>query len=426
MIRLEGVWKSYPRWPGERTLRGTLTRRVPLAVRRGERSWALRDVSVEVRPGEAMGVIGANGAGKSTLLRLAAGLGRPTRGRVEVSGEVASILTLGESFDLSLSGRENAYTTAVVAGLRRAQARAVLPRALEFAELERFADAPVRTYSDGMKLRLAFGVLAQLHPQALLVDEVIAVGDLRFQARCLERIRELRADGTAVLLASHALETVVEECDRALWLQGGQVRAEGPAAEVVDQYSGAMRSETMERTPVNGPGTAEMPGLELRRNRFGSLELAIERVAFPDELETGAPFPVSFDVASRVDHEVVDPIASVTVSRARDGVVCCDLSTEAAGVRLGRVEPGGGIRVSLGLERLELVPGEYLVDVGIHDPSWAYAYDFHWQVYPLRVTGHSAGEGMVRPGHHWDAAPLDASASSSDGGGSGPAGTALL
>ncbi|HEX6457310.1 MAG TPA: ABC transporter ATP-binding protein [Thermoleophilaceae bacterium] len=422
MIRLEGVWKSYPRWSGERTLRGTLTRRVPLAARRGERSWALRDVSVEVRPGQAVGLIGANGAGKSTLLRLAAGLGRPTRGSVEVDGEVASILTLGDSFDLSLSGRENAYTTAVVAGLRRAQARAVVPRALEFAELERFADAPVRTYSDGMKLRLAFGVLAQLHPRVLLVDEVIAVGDLRFQARCLDRIRELRAHGTAVLLASHALETVVEECDRALWLQGGQVRAEGPAGEVVGEYSDAMRSETMERTPLSIPDADAAPGLELRRNRFGSLELVIERVAFQEELETGAPFSVSLDVTSRVDYEVLDPIATVTISRARDGTVCCDLSTEAAGVRLGRVEPRGGVRVSLGLERLEVVPGEYLIDVGIHDRSWEYAYDFHWQAYPLRMTGRSAGEGLLRPEHHWEAAPLDTSASDAGAGG----GTALL
>jgi lipopolysaccharide transport system ATP-binding protein len=407
VIRLEGVWKSYPRWTGERTLRGVLTRRVPLAARRGERSWALRDVSLELRPGEAVGLIGPNGAGKSTLLRLAAGLGRPTRGSVEVAGEVASILSLGDSFDFALSGRENAFTAAVVAGLRRAEARAILPNALEFAELEAFADAPVRTYSDGMRLRLAFGVVAQLRPQALLVDEVIAVGDLRFQARCLERIRELRAGGTSVLLASHALGTVVEECDRALWLQAGQVRLEGSAADVAGEYADAMRSETMERTPLTAPGGGPA-GLELRRNRFGSLEMTIESVALPDEVGSGAPMSVSVDVASRVDYEVVDPIATVTISRARDGEVCCDLSTEAAGVRLGRVGPEG-LRVCLGLEGLELVPGDYLVDVGIHRPDWAYAYDFHWQAYPLRVTGRSAGEGLVRPAHRWEAGPLEGS-----------------
>jgi len=404
-IRVEGVWKSYPRWSGERTLRGTLTRRLPLAARRGERSWALQDVSVTVRPGEAVGLIGANGAGKSTLLRLAAGLGRPTRGRVSVAGDIASILTLGDSFDLSLSGRENAFTAAVVAGMRRAEARAILPAALEFAELEGFADAPMRTYSEGMKLRLAFGVVAQLRPQVLIVDEVIAVGDLRFQARCLDRIRELRESGTAVLLASHSLETVVEECGRALWLQGGHVRLAGAAAEVAGEYADAMRSETIERTPALAPAGGAA-GLELKRNRFGSLELTIENVLLPDEVESGGRLGVTVEVASRVDYEVVDPIASVTVSRARDGVVCCDLSTEAAGVRLGRVGEGG-LRVSLGLEKLDLVPGDYLLDVGIHSPDWEYAYDFHWQAYPLRVTGRSAGEGLLSPDHRWEAGPLE-------------------
>ena len=407
MIRIKGVWKSYPRWPGERTIRGALTRRVPLAARRGERVWALRDVSLEVRPGETVGLIGANGAGKSTLLRLAAGLGRPTRGRVQVDGEVASILTLGDSLELSLSGRENAYTAAVVAGLRRAEARAIVPAALEFAELEEFADAPVRTYSEGMKLRLAFGVVAQLTPQVLIVDEVIAVGDLRFQARCLERIRDLRSGGTAVLLASHSLETVMEECGRALWLQAGRVRAEGASSEVAGAYADAMRSATIDRTPAKAPAGGP-PELELKRNRWGSLELTIERVELPDEVESGESLSVTMDVASQVDYDVVDPIASVTVSRARDGVVCCDLSSEAADMRLGRVGPDG-LRVCLGLERLELAPGDYLVDVGIHRPDWEYAYDFHWQVYPLRVTGRSAGEGLLRPAHRWDAGPLEGS-----------------
>jgi lipopolysaccharide transport system ATP-binding protein len=407
VIRVDGVWKSYPRWPGERTLRAALTRRVPLAARRGERVWALSDVSLEVRPGEAVGLIGANGAGKSTLLRLAAGLGRPTRGRVQVVADVASVLSLGDSLDLSLSGRENAYTAAAVAGLRRAEARAVVPAALEFAELEGFADAPVRTYSEGMKLRLAFGVVAQLRPEVLIVDEVIAVGDLRFQARCLDRIRELRADGTAVLLASHSLETVVEECDRALWLQAGRVRVEGASSEVAGKYADAMRSETVERTPATAPSGAP-PQLELKRNRWGSLELTIERVTFPDEVESGMPLTVAVDVASQIEHEIVDPIASVTISRARDGVVCCDLSSEGAAVQLGRVGPGG-LRVSLGLDQLELAPDDYLVDVGIHSPDWEYAYDFHWQAYPLRVTGRSAGEGLMRPTHRWEAGPLEAS-----------------
>jgi lipopolysaccharide transport system ATP-binding protein len=410
VIELDGVWKSYPRWVGERTLRGVLTRRMPVAMRRGEPVWALKDVSLRVGPGESVGLIGPNGAGKSTLLRLASGLGRPTRGRISVSDDVASILTLGDSFDLSLTGRENAITAAVVAGLRRTEARARLRDALEFAELEPFADAPVRTYSDGMKLRLAFGVVAQLRPRVLIVDEVIAVGDLRFQAKCLERIRDLRESGTSVLLASHALDQVASECERAVWLQGGEVRMQAEAAAVVADYTQAMYSETLARTPA--PAATGTSTLELRRNRFGSQELTIERVGVPGEVETGAAFEVSFEVAGRA---VTDPIASVTIHRAGDGVVCCDLSTEAAGVRLGQVG-SDGLRVTLALDRLELAPGDYLVDVGVHEPGWQYAYDFHWQAYPLCVTGRSAGEGLLVPGHRWDATPLVRSAVSGGAG----------
>jgi lipopolysaccharide transport system ATP-binding protein len=412
VIELDGVWKSYPRWMGERTLRGVLTRRVPLAMRRGEVVWALKDVSLRIGAGESVGLIGPNGAGKSTLLRLASGLGRPTRGRIAVADDVASILTLGDSFDLSLTGRENAITAAVVAGLRRAEARARLRDALEFAELEAFADAPVRTYSDGMKLRLAFGVMAQLRPRVLIVDEVIAVGDLRFQAKCLQRIRELRESGTSVLLASHALDQVASECDRAVWLQGGEVRMQAEAGSVVAEYTQAMYSETLARTPA--PSPAGDSTLELRRNRFGSQELTIERVTVPDELESGTGIELSFEIARRSPVDVTDPIASVTIHRVGDGVVCCDLSTEAAGVRLGPVGDGG-LCVTLALDRLELAPGDYLVDVGVHEASWQYAYDFHWQAYPLRVTGRSAGEGLLVPGHRWEAEPLLRSAVSGGG-----------
>ncbi len=413
-IRIDDVWKSYPRWPGERTLRDALTRRLPLAARRGERTWALQQVSLTVAPGEAVGLIGQNGAGKSTLLRLAAGLGRPSRGSVGVSGDVAAVLSLGDSLDLSLSGVENAYTAALVAGLRRSAARAILPAAIEFAELERFADAPVRTYSDGMKLRLGFGVVAQLRPRVLIVDEVIAVGDLRFQARCLERIRELREEGTAVLLASHSLDTVLAECDRAVWLQAGRVRLDAPASEATGAYAEAMRSETVARTPAAADCGPD--GLELRRNRWGSLELTIERVALPEAVESGESLGVEIELTPRVDRELVDPIVTVTISRASDGVVCCDLSSEAAGVRLGRVGPDG-LRVRLAIERLELAPGEYVVDAGVHSPGWEYAYDFHWRAYPLRVNGRSAGAGLVTPPQRWAADTPEREAAAGRGGG---------
>jgi lipopolysaccharide transport system ATP-binding protein len=257
-----------------------------------------------------------------------------------------------------------------------------------------------------MKLRLAFGVVAQLQPSILLLDEVLAVGDLRFQDKCIAHIRELREHGTSVLLASHSLDEVQEQCDVAVWLQGGAVRAAGDVTSVVEEYRERMQSETRNRTPPvdgNGAGT-----LELRRNRFGSQELTIERVALrgPEgspatEVASGSPLSVAVELDNH-SAPVEDPIVGVSIHRAADGVVAYDCNTESAGVRLGRV--AGTASVTLLLEHLDLEPGEYMVDVGVYEPAWAYAYDFHWQAYPLRVLGLVSGSGLARPAQRWTVA----------------------
>jgi lipopolysaccharide transport system ATP-binding protein len=404
-IELQDVWKSYPRWQaGHRTLRGLAARRLASIARRGERRWALRDVSLEIQRGESLGVIGQNGAGKSTLLRLTAGVGRPTLGRIRVPQSTASVLNLGDLFDPELTGSENARTIAMVSGLRKAQAKAVVPAAIAFAEVEDFADAPVRTYSDGMKLRLAFGVVAQLRPEVLLLDEVMAVGDLRFQKKCLERIQELRAHGTTLLFASHDLDQIVEECDRAIWLQGGSVRAAGDAAEVVGAYRAAMTTTTMELTPAS-PATDDGSSLELRRNRFGSQEVTIDEVrvsgadgAEAAELRAGDPLVVTLVIRSHRG-PVRGAAAAVSISRTSDGVVCCDSNTETDGVSLGRLE--SETTVVLRYDRLDLLPGHYLIEVGIYAPDWEFAYDLHTQAYDLHVTGRREAHGVYRPPHRW-------------------------
>ena len=415
-VSFEGIWKAYPAWPaGTRTLRAVASRRAPVLLRRGARRWALRDVSFEVRRGQSVGVIGPNGAGKSTLLRLASGLGQPTRGRATTASESASVLSLGSWFDLSLTGRENALTALIVQGWRTSQARALIPAVLEFAELEEFADAPVRIYSEGMKLRLAFGVIAQLQPEVLLVDEVMAVGDLRFQAKCIERIREMRDSGTSLLLASHDLDQVRAECQHAVWLDGGCVRATGDAASVVARYREAGRDATLERTPpLAGPGEA---GLELRRNRFGSQEVTIEDVALQGpggqpagELRSGGSISVSLELHA-CGRPIDDPIVQVRIYRATDDVLCFESSTEAGGLRLGRVTDP--TRVLLAIDRLDLLPGDYLLDLGVYPPDWAFAYDFHWHAYELRVVGPPGEQGVFSPPHRWERRSLEAPAAAS-------------
>jgi lipopolysaccharide transport system ATP-binding protein len=406
-LRFDGVWKRYPRWtPGARTLRAVFSRRLPLLVRAQEHLWALRDVSIDLAAGEAAGLIGHNGAGKSTALRLASGVGRPTRGQVLVPDDTASVLSLGELFDLELSGRDNAITAALATGMRRREALARLDDILAFAEIEGFEEAPLRTYSDGMRLRLAFGVIAQLEPDLLLVDEVIAVGDLGFQRRCMDRIAELRERGCAVLLASHSLEQVAEECERAVWMERGRVRAQGAADEVIELYRTAMHDETRARTPEPGDDEAPTGGLELGRNRFGSQEAVIGDVDIAGadglpagEIAVGAGLTVSLTVAP-VAGALDDPVVGCTVTRVADELTCYDTSTDGEGLALGRVvDP---VAVRLRFDELTLLPGEYWVDVGVYPSDWEYAYDYHWRAYGFRVTGSGHDNGVFRPSHRWE------------------------
>jgi lipopolysaccharide transport system ATP-binding protein len=405
-LRFESVWKGYPRWaPGAPTLRAALSRRLPLLVRAREELWALRDVSLELGAGEAAALIGHNGAGKSTALRLAAGVGRPSRGQVLVADDTASVLNLGDLFDLELSGRENALTAALAAGLRRREALARIDDIMAFAEIEGFEDAPMRTYSDGMRLRLAFGVIAQLEPDLLLMDEVMAVGDLGFQRRCMERIAEMRRGGTAVLLASHSLEQVVEECERAVWIERGRVRAHGAAEEVVRLYRTAMHDETRARTPEPGDDEAPIDGLELGRNRFGSQEATIRDVALlgagelpADLIAVGGGLTVSFVVEPEA-FTLEEPVLGVTLTRVLDELTCYDTSSDGEGIALGRVDEP--VEVRLRFDELGLLPGEYWVDVGVYARDWEYAYDYHWRAYSFRVTGSAHDNGVFRPTHRW-------------------------
>ncbi|ACG72629.1 ABC transporter-related protein [Anaeromyxobacter sp. K] len=205
-------------------------------LREADELWALRGVSFEVRPGEAVGLVGANGSGKSTLLKLAAGVLRPTEGRVRVEGRVAPIIELAAGFDPELSGRDNVFLNGALMGRARRDMARRLERIFAFAELEGFEDVPVKNYSSGMYARLGFAIAVDVEPEILVVDEVLAVGDERFQARCLERIRALLAGGTTLFLVSHQMDQVAEVCRRVLLLHRGGVCHDGAPADAIRRY----------------------------------------------------------------------------------------------------------------------------------------------------------------------------------------------
>jgi lipopolysaccharide transport system ATP-binding protein len=198
--------------------------------------WALRDVSFDVMPGEVMGVIGANGAGKSTLLSVLSRIIEPTSGRAELFGRVASLLEVGTGFHPDLSGRENIYLNGAVLGMKRREIEARFDEIVAFAEVEKFIDTPVKRYSSGMYVRLAFAVAAHLNPDILLIDEVLAVGDASFQRKCLGKMDEVTRKGRTVLLVTHNVGIISQLCERAILLRDGRVAGQGPAKQVVDSY----------------------------------------------------------------------------------------------------------------------------------------------------------------------------------------------
>lgn len=208
-----------------------------------EQLWALSGVDLELAAGERVGIIGRNGAGKSSLLKVISGVLKPTSGRVETYGSVAPILELGTGFDFELTGVENVYLNALLLGHTRREIDERLTDVVDFSELGHFIHSPIRNYSSGMLARLGFSIATAWAPDVLILDEVLAVGDAHFIAKCRQRLAALRGEGTALLLVSHDLTTVRESCDRCVWIDVGRVAAEGPAAEVVARYEAALAAE---------------------------------------------------------------------------------------------------------------------------------------------------------------------------------------
>ncbi|MCU1242654.1 MAG: hypothetical protein JWO71_3380 [Candidatus Acidoferrum typicum] len=246
VIRAEGLGKRYRRGVHvDVGLRHVLERfmRSPLRSLRGatpEVFWALKDVSLEVKEGEVLGLIGRNGAGKTTLLKILSRITRPTEGWAEIRGKVRSLLEVGTGFHPELTGRENTYLSGSILGMSKREIDRKFDEIVAFAEIDKFIETPVKHYSSGMYVRLAFAVAAHLEPEILLVDEVLAVGDINFQKKCLGKMGEVAKGGRTVVLVSHQLSQIRRLCERVTWVDGGSIRQSGPTHEVVSAYESAM------------------------------------------------------------------------------------------------------------------------------------------------------------------------------------------
>ena len=415
-VVVEGLGKQFFRYHPDRprtfqeTFAKGLRRLQPV-----ERFWALRDISFNIERGRMVGVVGPNGSGKSTLLRLIGGVGRADAGRVEVNGRIGALLDLGTCFHPDLTGRENVFVSGVIFGLTRHQVAERLNSIIAFAELEEFIDNPIRTYSTGMQMRLAFAVSVHTEPEVLLIDEVLSVGDHAFQHKCLDRIARFKADGRTIVLVSHETELVREFCDEVLWLSSGRVILHGRPDIVVGRYieeaeillnrQASVDAETQRRTPQFAPVMSTFQGTELRlnENRSGSLELELTAVRLVDTegqlvttIESGCPLRIEIDY--RASKPVTGAIFQVYIFR-EDGLVCYDLNSQLEPWSPGLFQGKG--QIALQLERVDLANGTYHLEVGSWTENWLYAYDYHSNAYSLTVYGssfHAAGP----PSCHWE------------------------
>ncbi|HWC65038.1 MAG TPA: ABC transporter ATP-binding protein [Thermoanaerobaculia bacterium] len=355
---------------------------------------ALSDVSFTIAAGETVGVVGENGSGKSTLLKVLAGIHVPTSGRLETRGRIAALIELGAGFHPEISARENVEINGMLLGLSRKEIAARLDAIVAFADVERFLDEPVKTFSSGMVVRLGFAIAAHADPEILLVDEVLSVGDEQFTHRCLERIAEFQREGRTIVVVSHDLELVIATAPRALRLSGGRLVADASAAEVVGRY----REEVAFRE-----GEARTAGAGGEGKRWGSGAARIESVRLvggdgrvAGVLTAGQPFRI--EIAGRAAAPISDFVAGLRISRI-DGTTVFGTNTRIDGHRAETVE--GEFRIAVEFPAADLTAGTYAIDAAVHASDGA-PYDYRADVLRFDVFAPEPTAGVWRAAHRWD------------------------
>jgi ABC-type polysaccharide/polyol phosphate transport system ATPase subunit len=415
-IEVRDVRKTYRRYGRRRqfaTLKSALLSGGALRDLRPDETFdALKGVSFDVTAGETFGIIGRNGSGKSSMLKLVAGIGRPTSGSLNVQGRVSALIELGAGFHPEISGRDNVFINGMMLGLTRREMSARFDQIVAFAELEDFIDAPVKTYSSGMYMRLGFAVAIHVDPDVLLVDEVLAVGDEAFTHKCLDKFAEFRRRGRTVLLVTHSLDLVTRFCDEALWLDHGVVKMQGDPRRVIDAYlldvAGA-EARALSVAAKDGPrssstGTAPEPAdmSKADEGRWGSREVELTSVELLDGngeparvFQSGDQVEVRLRVRAR--QPVSDLVFGVGIFNA-EGVCCYGTNTAIEGADSAALSGDG--EVSFVMPRLDLVAGTYKIDVAAHRLNGV-PYDYHRLLYTLRVTAAIKDTGIFRPEHRW-------------------------
>jgi lipopolysaccharide transport system ATP-binding protein len=426
VIALESVGKTYKRFakPSDRFWQAVW----PSALRgedaKANEFVALAPLSLKVQRGEALGLIGRNGAGKSTLLQMVCGTLNPSSGSVKVNGKIGALLELGAGFNPEFTGRENVYLAAAVMGLSGAETDALYESIVEFSGIREFIDQPVKTYSSGMYVRLAFSIATSANPDILVIDEALSVGDGAFAKKSFERIMQLKAQGTTVLFCSHSMYQVESFCDRAVWLDHGQVQMEGPASDVVAAYTDSLRAEGGDGALHSDASVAA--GLEKAAAKDGLAADANALIAAATDTASSAPtgltritsIEVSVDGVSGRDLQAVSLQSDVHITvkfesdpaqpcptfatgfALPDGQIFTSAYTLFDGVTIERDAQGRG-QATVVFEKLPLMKGRFSVGAYLFDERALHVYDVVLQAATVVVTQPGVHQGFVQLPHRW-------------------------
>ncbi len=427
-IELVDVSKVYRRYGGKQfaTLKSALLQRSILREMQPKETFqALQNVSFSVPKGSTFAVVGRNGSGKSTALKLVAGITKPTSGTVSVTGRISALIELGAGFHPEISGRENVFINGIMLGLSKAEITERFDEIVEFAELKDFIDAPVKTYSSGMYMRLGFAVAIHVDPDVLLVDEVLAVGDEGFTHKCLDKFAEFKRRGKTILLVTHSLGLVERFCDDCVWLDHGEKKAQGDPKRVIGAYLMDVESaeegylakederakeEVAATETASAAETAEESGpqnmFQANEGRWGSGGVAITGVTIRDTAgEAGHVFhsgePMIVELAIKADRPCDDFVFGVAMFNT-EGTCVYGTNTDIEYYKADSLT--GEATVQFVIEALELVEGTYKLDVAVHKKDGA-PYDYHRLLYTFRVKSRTKDAGIYRPRHHWTFSP---------------------
>ena len=417
VIKIENVTKKFKLYSDRATsLKEKAVKRMKNSYRE---FYALNDVSFKVKKGSTIGLIGKNGSGKSTLLKMINRTMFPDKGKIKIKGKIASLIELGAGFHPELSGRENIYNNATIFGFTKEEIDKRIPEIIAFSELEEFIDNTLRTYSSGMYARLAFSVAIHVDADILLVDEILGVGDINFQAKCANKIYEMKNNGTTIILVTHDMGTIDRLCDYAVWLDHGKMVAKGSPKEIQNGYLKYMAEEQEERQKSeikekikNNENDLEIDNLENKDKRrkithlgdhFGNGDVIFTNCKLLDEkgvdrrsFNTGQNVKLQAEYLCQVDPEELQVNIGFEISNTQ-GIYIYGTNTSREGHRKLKLQKKGIIEVEL--ENLNLLPGDYNIGIAIADLEEKASYDHYRSITQFKVYSNIHDVGLVRLGH---------------------------